>query len=241
MAKIFQTVVKRTTVVQGGDIPPGAAVMSDSVAFFAELSVSDSVGGQQETTNFDLDVNYTDSNAGQAEAATFGFSGYLDVNQGQGEQRDSLMTRWVTTTATGGSTAPTNPTNAQGQANGTVATCKAGGLAAGTSILTCTIVAPFSEISSGATRTLVAYYNFAAGVGDSITAQVSYRQVGQGSNTTLNLPETGNFLTTPATLSLTNIDPSQNVVITYTHSATVPATGGSLTVDATGIETSGVI
>jgi hypothetical protein len=241
MAKIFQTVVKRTTVIQGGNVPPGAAVMSDSIAFFAELSANDSVPGQQETASFDLTANYTDSNAGQAESVNFGFDGYLDANQGQSEIRNSLLTRWVTVTATGGSTAPTNPTNAQGQNNGTVATCKAGGLAAGTSILTCTIAAPFSEIASGSTRTLVAYYSFAAGTGDSITAQVSYRQAGQGANTTLNLPATGNFLTTPATLSLTNIDPSQNVVITYTHSATVPATGGSLTVDATGIQTSGVI
>lgn len=234
---------KNTVVINqgGGNVPAGAAVMTDSVAFFAELGVSDTVPAQQEAVNFDINLSLSDTQAGQAESATFGFSGFVDANAGQAEARQSLMTRWVTVTATSGSTAPTNPANAQGQNNGTVATCKAGGLAAGTSTLTCTIAAPFAEIPSGQTRTLVAYYNFAAGTADSITAQVSYRQAGQGANTTVNLPATGNFLTTPATATLTNIDPSQNVVITYTHSATVPATGGSLTVDATGIQTTGVI
>lgn len=234
---------KNTVVINqgGGNVPAGAAVMTDSVAFFAELGASDSIAGQQEVLSINIDANYTDSNAGQQESAQFGFDGYLDSNAGQTEARQSEMVRWVTVTATGGNTAPTNPTNAQGQNNGTVATCKAGGLAAATSVLTCTIAAPFGEIPSGQTRTLRAYYNFAAGTADSITAVVSYRQVGQGANTTANLPATGNFLTTPATLNLTNIDPSQNVVITFTHSATVPATGGSLTVDAVGIVTTGVI
>lgn len=234
---------KNTIVINqgGGNVPPGAAVMTDDVAFFAQLNLSESVPAQTEDVRFDIDLSLTDSQAGQQESAQFGFDGFLDSNAGQAEARDSELVRWVTVTATGGNTAPTNPTNAQGQNNGTVATCKAGGLAAATSVLTCTIAAPFGEIPSGQSRTLRAYYNFAAGTADSITVVVSYRQVGQGANTTVNLPATGNFLTTPATTTLTNIDPSQNVVITYTHSATVPATGGSLTVDATGIVTTGVI
>lgn len=231
---------KNTIVINqgGGNVPAGAAVMTDAISFFAELSANDSIPGQQEAVNFDISLSLTDSQATQAEAAQFGFDGYVDTSAGQTEARASEIVRWVTVTATGGNTAPTNPTNAQGQNNGTVATCKAGGVAAATSILTCTIAAPFVEVASGSTRTLRAYYNFAAGTADSITAVVSYRQVGQGANTTANLPATGNFLTNPATLSLTNIDPAQNIVITFTHSATVPATGGSLTVDAVGIVTS---
>lgn len=225
--------------VGGGDVPAGAAVLTDAVSF--ELLFPDSVAGQTDVATFAIEASYSDSNAVQTDTATFGIEGYADTVAGQTEARQSVLDRWVTTTATSGTTAPTNPTNAQGQNNGTVATCKAGGLANGTSILTCTIAPPMPEITSGSTRTLFAYYAFNAGVSDSCAAVVSYRQVGQGSNTTVNLPSTGNFLTTPTSISLTNIDPSVSITITYTHTAAVPATGGSVTVDATGIQTTGVL
>lgn len=234
---------KNTVIINqgGGNVPAGAAVMTDAIAFFAELNLSESVPAQQEVVRFDIELSLTDTQAGQQESAQFGFDGFVESNAGQAEARASELVRWVTTTANSGTATPTSPANATGQNNGTVATCKAGGLAAGTSVLTCTIAAPFPEIPSGQTRTLRAYYAFNAGTADSMTAVVSYRQAGQGTNTTINLPATGNFLTTPATATLTNIDPAVSVTITYTHSATVPATGGSVTVDATGIVTTGVI
>lgn len=233
---------KNTVIVNqgGGNVPAGAAVMTDAIAFFAELNLSESVPAQQEVVRFDIDLSLTDTQGEQQESAQFGFDGFVESNAGQAEARASELVRWVTATTNGG-TAPTSPANATGQNNGTVATCKAGGLAAGTSVLTCTIAAPFIEIPSGQTRALRAYYAFNAGTGDSMTAVISYRQFGQGANTSISLPATGNFLTNPATATLTNIDPAVSVTITYTHSATVPATGGSVTVDATGIVTTGVI
>lgn len=240
MVKLYDTyVVKKVVQGGGGNIPAGAAVLTDSLA--VEIIVADSNAAPTDSFTFDIDTTLTDTNAALADALTIGIGLLADSNPTPSEALQSLLTRWVTATATSGTTAPTNPANAQGQNNGTVATCKVGGLTAGTSVLTCTIATPMPEIAPGSTRTLVAYYAFNAGVGDSCSAVVSYRQVGQGSNTTVNLPATGNFLTTPATASLTNIDPSQPITITYTHSATVPATGGSVTVDATGIQTSGVI
>lgn len=230
---------KNIISVGGGDVPAGAAVLTDAASF--EFIFPEPNAGQTDVATFEIEAQYSDSNAGQTDAASFGIEGFADTVAGQSEARESLVTRWVTVTATSGTTAPTNPANAQGSNNGTVATCKVGGLAAGTSILTCTIATPMPEITSGSNRTLFAYYAFNAGVADTASAVVSYRQVGQGSNTTANLPATGNFLTNPATLSLTNIDPSVAITITYTHNATVPATGGSVTVDATGIQTSGVL
>lgn len=240
MVKLYDTyVVKKVVQGGGGNVPAGAAVLTDAIAF--EIIVADSNATPVDALGFEIETALQDTNAALADALTIGIGLLAESNPAPSETLQSLLTRWVTVTATSGTTAPTNPANAQGQNNGTVATCKVGGLIAGTSILTCTIATPMPEIAAGSSRTLVAYYAFNAGVADSMTAVVSYRQVGRGTNTTINLPSTGNFLTTPATANLTNIDPSVAITITYTHSATVPATGGSVTVDATGIQTSGVI
>ena len=219
--------------------PPGCAVLADSTAIESILLESNAV--QSDNSSFDVTAQYSESNATQTETLSVGVESYVDSVAAQTQSRSSLVTRWVSTTSTGGGTAPTNTANAQGQNNGSVATCKAGGIISGSSVLTCNIVAPFGEIPAGSTRVLSAYYAFNQGISDSCGGIVSYRQVGQGTNTSIGLPTSGNFLTTPTTVTLTNIDPNFNIIITYTHTAGVPATGGSVVVDATGIETSGVL
>ena len=274
-----------------GDIPAGAAVMSDTIAFYAILSVTDDADAQIDDVAYVLDANYQDNNADQAEAAfldisglidsniapdevmgfdvthtddnssqtellaididgladsvdvsselaEFGYSGYSDASAEPSEQQSSNLTRWATTNSTSG-TAPTNPTNAQGSNNGTVATCKAAGVLPVTpSTLNLNIVQPLT--GAGSNPVFIAYYNNIAGVADTFTNQVSYRQSGQGNNTVLTLP-TGNFLTDGTTVTLTNIDATFDVVAIFTHNATVAATGGSTTVDAVGLQSTGVL
>lgn len=221
----------------GGDIPPGAAVMSDSIAFFAELSLSDSTATQNDAATFFLDALYTDTTQTPTDAVLFNISGYNDTNDGHTEARTTLLTRWATTNSVVGGV--TNPTNAHGSNNGTVATVKSGGTITGTiSTINLNIVAPLA--GAGASPLFKAWYNNIAGVADTFVNQVSYRQIGQGTNTILTLP-TGNFLTTPHSVTLTNIDQSVTITATFSHTAAVAATGGSTTVDAVGIESSGVL
>lgn len=298
MAKIFSTVVRRVIVQGGGgEIPPGAAVMSDSVSLKATLFLSDINDTPTDSAFFEITLFQSETNAAQSEALTvaisnqdaaeiiasqsdelllsvqateepiaeqtdamtvaisgdaltdlvaqmqealtLGLSGtaFEDSNDAPTDTRASTLTRWATTNTTAG-TAPTNPTNAQGQNNGTVAQVKAGGLANGTSTLTLNIVQPLT--GAGANPLFLAYYSNTTGVGDTFTQNVSYRQIGQGTNTVIALTQ-GNFLTTPFQTTLTNIDTAQNVVVTFTHAATVPATGGNTQVDAVGIQSTGVL
>lgn len=221
----------------GGDIPAGAAVMSDSIAFFAELGLSDSIATPTDSATFFLDAFYTDSTGTPTETARFEVSGYNDSNAGHSEARTSVLTRWATTNSVVGSV--TNPTNAQAENNGTVATVKSAGTVTGTiSTLNLNIVAPLT--GSGSTPTFKAWYNNITGVADTFVNQLSYRQTGSGTNTVITLP-TGNFLTTPYTIALTNVDSAVTMIATFSHTAAVAATGGSTTVDAVGIESSGVI
>ena len=212
----------------------------DAYAFALELGVADTLAAAADAHALHIEAGHADTLATPTEALEFGLSGYADTLATVTEARESLLVRWATTNSTSG-TAPTSPTNAQGQANGTTATVKAGGLANGTSTLNLTIAAPMGEIAAGATRTLRAYYSIAAGVADTFTCTVSYRQQGQGANTTLNLPATGDYLAAGTPLALTNIDPSVSATATFTHAAPVPSAGGQINVDAVGIETTGAL
>lgn len=230
-----------TTVTGGSSGGGGTGGWTDTVAIEVNLGVSDTLASPTDAHSIEAFMTQADTLATPTEAVEFGLSGYADTLATPTDARDSLITRWATTQTTGGTTAPTNPGNATGQANGTTATVKAGGVASGTSILNLTIATPMPEIPSGATRTLRAYYSVAPGVTDTFTITASYRQVGSGSNTTVTLPNTGNHLTAGTTVTLTNIDPSVSVVVTFNHSATTPATGGQINVDAVGIETTGAL
>ena len=233
----------RLTQVLVQNNPPGgggAGGWSDGFGFALELGVADTVAAQAEALDMFADALFGDTNLARTDAVEFGFSGFDEVNPARTETYGSLLTRWATTNTTAG-TAPVNPTNAQGSKDGTTATVKAGGLANGTSTINLTIVAPLPGTPSGSTPTLRAYYSITAGVTDTFTCTVSYRQVGQGTNTTLNLPVTGNYLAAGTTLALTNIDPTFTVTATFTHAATTPATGGNIAVDAVGVETTGAL
>lgn len=304
MPRIFAQVRKVNVIQQGGgDIPPGAAVMSDSVALIATVFLNETIDGQTDEALFALNLALTDqvsgqtenitvavngadlsdaisgqaesvtlvlkdgelaetlaaqsedttivlsgadlqdAIAGQTEAVTIVASG-VGVNDDtlgtQGDSRESTVTRWATTNSTAG-TAPTNPTNAQGVNNGTTAGVKAGGLINGTSTLNLNIVQPLAGAPAGSSPVLNSYYSVTPGVGDTFAVSVSYRQQGQGTNTVLTLPATGNFLTVPQQTTLTNIDPTVNVVVTFTHAATPPALGGNIAVDAVGLVSTGVL
>lgn len=223
----------------GGGIPAGAAVMSDDFSVEFNVAAPDVIPAQIDIATFGIEVAFSDIVAGQVETAEFGVSGFTDTVGVQGDNQTTLATRWATAVATGGTTAPTNPTNALGENNGTVATCKAGGLANGTSILTLTIAAPLT--GAGANPTFTAYYqDTLTATIDSAVQTVSYRQIGQGSNTVINMT-LGGYLTTPYTLTLTNIDASFSVIVSFNHLSTTPAAGGSIVVDAVGIQSTGVL
>jgi hypothetical protein len=222
-----------------GGIPAGAAVMSDGVSAEAGLAANDTQAAQTETNAFFLDVNYADTNAGQEEAVETGFSGYLDTSAAQSEARQSTLTRWATIAVTSGTTAPTNPNNALAENDGLFATCKAGGVSNGKSGLTLTIVSPLT--GCGDAPTFLAYYldTLTPGV-DSASQRISYRQIGQGSDTFINTP-VGNFSVTPFSVVLTNIDLAFDITVGFQHSSNTPALGGSITVDAVGISSQGVL
>lgn len=215
------------------------AMFTDAVAFEIGYGIAETLSTPSDAATFDIASSYGDQLALPLDMLEFAVI-YADSVGTPTDSRGSVITRWASSNTTSG-TAPTNPTNAQGEKNGTVATCKTGGVAAGTSGLVLTIATPMAEISSGSTRTFYAYYAFNAGTADTCAASVSYRQVGQGANTTITLPATGNFLTTPTSASLTNIDPTFPITASFLHSATVVATGGSVTVDAVGVETTGAL
>ena len=219
----------------------GSGGWTDEYAFAVGLGVADTMAAPTDTYAAFADATYADTNATPTEALQVEAIGPADTNATPTDAKTSLIVRYATTSTTGGTTVPTNPTNAHGANNGTVATCKAGGVANGTSILGVTIATPMSEIPAGSTRTFRAYYAFTAGTGDTCTASLAYRQVGGAADTVVALPATGNFLTTGTPLTLTNINPAVSAVVTFTHTASAPATGGQVTVDAVGIETTGAL
>lgn len=231
-------------VVVGRVVPQGAGggpAIVDSVGFAMEYAVTDVMAIPTDSYAMAIVADYADQMAVPVEALTFALSGFDDVMAIPTDSRDSLLIRWATTTLSGGTTVPTNPADALGMVNGIKATCKAGGLANGTSTLGVNIVAPMPEIASGASRTFRAYYAIVPGTGDGFSANVVYRQVGQGVDTTVNLPVTGDYLISGYVVTLTNINPAFPIVGNFLHSATVPSTGGSLLVDAIGVETPGAL
>lgn len=268
-------------VIGGGNVPAGAAVMTDSYslaatvqlsdtnaaladawlatiaaaygdnlaaaadAILARLPFADSIAGQTDTYKPTIKAAETnaaqteailarllglaDTNAALLETILARLRGYVDTNPAQSDVSTRTVKTWANANTTSG-TAPTNPTNAQGENNGTVAQVKAGGLANGTSTLNLTI--PVASVASG-TRTFYAWYQTNSGTTDSFTMSVSNPS---GNPASFSLPE-GNFLTTPHQVALTTVGTSYTV--TFTHSATTPATGGNIQIDAVAIFSTG--
>lgn len=268
----------------GGNIPPGAAVMTDSISLFAAVSLDDQiatpadvgsfalratypdsvpgaldaisvnprladmVGGQGEAVRFTVGntdqlaaqaeafalrlSGFTDTNTAPVDALTAGVRGLGDTSAAQSEQRDTTVTTWGGAVS-GSGTAPTNQPNATGQNNGTVATVKAGGVANGTSSLFVSV--PRASVPTPGAKSIVAYY--ATNPGSTDTFTLRYEHAGASVPTPIVLPA-GNFLTVPFTAALTSFVPgASDPLFTFTHAATVPASGGSITVDAVGIRT----
>lgn len=293
MAKIFPIIVRRVTQAGGGDVPPGAAVMTDSLALVATVFLAETNDALSDAPLFHLDLSLADTNAeplegltvaiagdaladlmagqsdellfalkdgelaeslgvqgeeillavsgaqlsdaidAQTEAATLGFSGaeLSDVNAAPGDSKATTVFAWGNTTSSSG-TAPTNPGNATGANNGTLAQVKAGGLANGTSTLNVTLAS--GSIPAG-TRVLRAWYQTnPAAVGDTLTLTFQ----GGGTTGNLTLPA-GDFLSTPHEVALPGTLQSQPVFV-FTIASTTPATGGNIQVDAVAVVTSGV-
>lgn len=293
MAKIFPVIVKRVTQAGGGDLPPGAAVMTDSLSLVATVFLDDTNAVLSDTPYFELDLALADTNAAQAEtltvavsgdalsemvsgqadalllalkdgeladtlgaqgedillslsgeqlndaiatqaeAALLGFSGAAlsDANAEASDSKATTVFAWGNTTSTAG-TAPTNPGNATGANNGTLAQVKAGGIANGTSTLNVTLAS--GSVPAGS-RVLRAWYQTnPAAVGDTLTLTFQ----GGGTTGNLSLPA-GDFLATPYEVALPGALQSQPVFV-FTIASTTPATGGNIQVDAVAVVTSGV-
>lgn len=242
MPKLFQTVVRRVTVQGGGDIPAGAAVMSDSLVMAAVAEIADSNASQTDAAFFAITDAESETIAAQVEALTVSASGsgLSEAVDGQSESVASTLVRWATSNTTAG-TAPTNPANAEGSNDGTVAQVKAGGITNGTSTLTLTIAAPLTGVTAGASVQIRAYYAITAGVTETFTVQIRYRQVGFGADTVVALPVTGNYLANGTSWTVGNVDPAFPVTATFTHTAVTPAAGGNIQVDAVGVQSTGVL
>jgi hypothetical protein len=229
-----------------GTLPPpstgggGSGGWSDAYAFALEASVADTMT-LADVHSISAEAAYAEANAPLSELLQFGLSGYGEVQPVHTEARSSLATRWATTHNSTG-TGPSSAQNAYGEQNGTVATVKAGGLTNGSSLMNLIIQAPMSEITPGSTPTLYAWYaNNPGSTGtDSRAVRLTYRQVGQGSDTTVTMSSDLGFVA-PGLHALPNIDPAFPVTVTFHHTAGLPSTGGSITVDAVGIQTTGVI
>lgn len=263
-------------------VPPGAAIMSDAIALFARVGVSDTNLTPTELVTYAIAATYADTAAAQAEALKLGITqadlnaaqadlatlgvvatdlnaaqsetlklalaGFADTSAAQTETlkaglaqiietnivptdtRSTNTTTWATSNTTAG-TAPTNPTNGQGEKNGTLANVKAGGVANGTSTLN--LFVPPASVPAGGTKQIVAYYRTNPNVGDTFT--LNYASA-SGTPTGLTLPA-GDFLTTPHTAAITAI--GTNCAFGFSHQVAVIATGGSIDIDAVGVITTG--
>lgn len=91
----------------GGNVPAGAAVMTDS---FGPLQVryAESNSGQTDQATFTLNARYSDTNAAQTEAVSLRLQGLADTIAAQSEAGTTMT---VVYTATGSWTAPTGVTS----------------------------------------------------------------------------------------------------------------------------------
>lgn len=220
--------LRRVQITTGGG--GGSGGMTDTVGLHARVTLPETLAGQTDTPLFAIAATYPETVAGQTETITAGVSGYEDTSATPSETLSATSFTWATSHTTAG-TAPTNPTNAYGSNNGTVATCKAAGLPTVTpSTLTLTI--PRASIPNTGTYTFFAYYNCVAGVSDTFT--ITYTDTG-GNPVTINGTATGNFLTVPFEAAITSLHATNDITVAFTHTCSVAATGGSLTVDAVGV------
>ena len=194
----------------------------------------DSIAGQSDAAAFALAASYPDSVAAQSEALNAGVSGYAEFAGAQSESASANVYSFGSSQTTSG-TAPTNPSNAIGQNNGTLANCKAQGIPTPTaSVLNVTIAR--GGVPAGGTKTVLAWYRTNAGVADTFT--LGYSAPG-GTPTSITLPP-GDFLTTPFSQAITGIGGADDPVFSFSHNAVVAATGGSVDVDAVAIRSEGV-
>jgi hypothetical protein len=210
---------KNTVVINqgGGNVPAGAAVMTDSFALL-EVVAAESNAGQTDTATFAIEANYSETNAAQAEAVNVGISGYQESNPVPTEMRQSVLDRYATASSGG-----TNPANAQGSPNGSSATVKAGGLAAGSTTMTVDIVQPLT--GAGSTPTFRGFYRNTGGLLDSFVQTLQYTQAASGttqvtptiagtSQANYSTGTTGSTITLPA-----NINDGDFGVIAVTYPA----------------------
>lgn len=208
---------------------------TDDATFALNLLQGDTNVVPADAGTYALALLQEDTVAAQTETASLGFSGadFVDSSVAPTDARTADVTSWGTSVSTVG-TAPTNTANALGSNDGLVATCKAAGLPTVVpSTLNVTIAR--GGVPAGGTKTILAYYSTNAGVADTFT--LTYTATG-GTPVTITLTE-GNFLTTPFSQAITNIGGANDPVFTFTHTCTLAATGGSISVDAVGIRSVG--
>jgi len=178
--------------------------------------------------------SYAETQAGKTEATTIGTSGsgLSDSKAAITESRSSIVDAWAGGNTTSG-TAPTNPTNAQGSVNTTVATVKAGGVANGTSQLTLTTFSP----PTGGTPNLLRLYYQTLPTAVTDTCTVAYTPQGLAEVVLHTDAVARNFLTTSEDIDISALTQAQiaGMTVRFLHASTTPATGGSMTVDAVAI------
>lgn len=216
----------------GGNVPAGAAVMSDAVAFSGTASLADAIAAKTDVLAFAGTYAMSEAQDVKSDALRLLAAGpYDDLIGAKADTLGVVATAWAAATATSG-TAPTNPANATGQQNATTAGVKAGGLAAGTSQL---VLSGFVTPSTGGAPTLALFYSATPGSTDTFTVAYTFG----GVETVLHSDATARaFLTTPEVVTLpagatkAQLDA---VSVRFTHAATLPGSGGTIAVDAAGI------
>ena len=73
--KVFATVVRRVKIVQGGDLPPGAAVMSDGLSLVATVFLADANASLSESALYAITLSLVDENGVPGEDLTVALNG----------------------------------------------------------------------------------------------------------------------------------------------------------------------
>ncbi len=208
----------------------GGPAFSDAAFFKAVLSGSDTNATPTDSFSGLIRATFSDTNATQSEAVKFGFALPGDTVPAQTDSRSAITNNWITTSTGGG----TNPANAYGPNNGTVATIQgAGGLSPGTTTVNFSI--PPSGVPAGGTKQLRVWAQGALGVGDSLSITWTNTSGVPSSGTVMTTAQ--NFLTTPYTVPITTLGTAFTIVCRHTGAL---VNGAGITIDAAAIDTSGI-
>lgn len=223
---------------------------SDAATLYAKVNLADTAGAQADALK-GLGLGLGDANATPVDALSalrlalsetpspsptdtlktgFAGTGLNDAVATPTEARSTAVTTWASSQTTSGQ-APTNPANAVGQANGTLAIVKGqGGVLSGTnSVMTLTI--PVASIPATGAKTLRIYAKYISAL---VTSSVTYANTGgTPASGTVDFGTGDDATTTPKDIALTTIGTS--LTVTFTAGGGLLGIAGEYDVDAIGV------